>query len=194
MKEIDLCKQGISVGPVGMIDIERSRFEQRYGCLEFADYEVIDLGHRAFDRSQFETIVIHDAHTAIGSCRGRGIGLGEGIDSDEVIPGAIGACLGFGQGAYLIGARDVVDIVDDEVAAQDVAVHVLVEIVVAEQAALRILVGREEYSIDGGGLVADDLRLLWPEVIAQIGERRGVIAALGIGDEFVIGICVIDGQ
>ena len=194
MEEIDLGKQAISVGSVGMIDIERSLLEERYGCFEFADHEVIDLGHRTLDRSELETIVVHDAHTAIGSCRGRGIGLGKGVDSDEVVPCAIGACLGLCQGANVVGAWSSVDVVDDEVAAQDVAVHVLVEIVVGDEASLRILVGGEEYGIDGGGFEADDLRLLGPEVIAQIGERRGVIAALGIGDELVIGICVIDGQ
>ena len=194
MEEIDLGKQAISVGSVGMIDIERGLLKQRYGCLEFADHEVIDLGHRALDRSEFETIVVHDAHAAIGSCRGRGIGLGKGVDSDEVVPCAIGAGLGLRQGANVVGAWSSVDVVDDEVAAQDVAVHVLVEIVVGDEATLRILVGGEEYGIDGGGLEADDLRLLGPEVVAQIGERRGIIAALGIGDELVIGICVIDGQ
>ena len=114
--------------------------------------------------------MFHDADTTISSCCSRVVSLGKCIDSQEVVEGTERTCLGLGQRLDGLRTLSAVNVVDDEVRAQDIAVHVLVEVIIAHDSTVSSLVEREIDAVHRLTLITQDVSLTSPKVIAQQGE------------------------
>ena len=194
MEQVGLRQQTVAVGAVGVVDVLRLFLQQTDRFLQFADDEVIDLSHGGLLGRGLQVVVVHDADAAVLLCRSGVVGLGVGVDGYEVVEGAEGAGLGLGQRPEFLRAFSLVDVVEDEVHAQDVGVHILIEVVVAQQGAVGLLVERKVDAVEAGALEAQDVRLLGPGVVRQVEDSRRVIAAHGVDYEFVVLAGGIDGD
>ena len=103
-----------------------------------------------------------------------------------MVPGTQHTSLGLGQCLGIGIAYSLVDIVDDQILAHDVRIDIGIEVVVCQEGTLGLFVEGEVDAVERAVLVADNVRLLGPCIVAQHVERRHIIAAHGIDDELVV--------
>ena len=138
--------------------------------------------------------MLHDADATVLCCRRRVVGLGEGIDSQEMVEGTISTSFGLCQRLEFLRTTGSVDIVEYQVHAQNIAVHVLIQVVVGKERTVGLLVEGEVDAIERCTLIAHDGRLLAPQLVGEEGKCHGMIATHGVYDQLIVLIGRVDGN
>ena len=87
----------------------------------------------------------------------------------------------------------VVNIVNHQVRAHDVGIHILIEVIIRQDGAVSLLVESIVDTVERQVLIAEDVRLFDKRVVGEVPEGRRVIASHGIRNQFIILTGGIDG-